>query len=226
MIADADIAGPAALMGDRTRAQLLLALAQGHSLPASELAARARIGAPTASAHLAKLVEGGLLAVERQGRHRYYRLADPAVAQAIEALAAIAPMRQAATLRESVVGAALREGRTCYDHLAGRLGIALADALLACGVLERDGRAFVLGDPAPLARLGIDVDALKRERRELVRACLDWSERRHHVAGALGAALARTCFDHRWIERTGSDRAVRPTAAGRRALRTELGLQL
>jgi DNA-binding transcriptional ArsR family regulator len=224
VLADADISEPAALLGDPVRAQIVLALADGSARPATELCARARRSAPTVSAHLAKLVDGGLVAFERQGRHRYYRLADPAVAHAVEALAVIAPRRPARSLRESAVGAALREGRTCYDHLAGRLGIAVTDALLASGALERSGGRFVVADTGAFESLGVNVEELRTERRELVRACLDWTERREHVAGAVGAAIARAAFDYGWIERIGRGRAVRVTDRGRRALARRLRL--
>src|SRR5213593_3259260 len=226
MLADADVARAAALIGDPTRASFLLALSEVEALPATELAARARVPASTASGHLAKLVGGGLLAVERLGRHRYYRLADPVVAEALEALAVIAPPRPARTLKEAVVGDAVRAARTCYDHLAGRLGVAIADALVRDGVLNREDGAFRVIDAPRLAELGIDVDELSRSRRALARPCLDWSERRHHVAGALGAALAKTAFANGWIERLPSGRAVRVTEEGRKALKRRLNVAL
>lgn len=224
MLADADIATPAALIGDPTRAAFLTALAEGHALPASELAQRAGVSASTASIQLAKLVEGALLVVERHGRHRYYRLGDPAIASAIESLAVIAPPRPARSLGQARIGADLQAARTCYDHLAGALGVRLFDALLAERVLTEELEPTRRGSRR-LCELGIDVDELGRGRRPLSRRCLDWSERRHHLAGALGAALASRFFELGWIERTRSSRAVRLTPRGRRALSRELGVE-
>jgi DNA-binding transcriptional ArsR family regulator len=225
VIADADIAAPAALIGDATRATFLMALSQGQSLPASELARRARVTPSTASIQLAKLVEGGFLTVERSGRHRYYALTDPNVASAIESLAVIAPRRAASSLKQAQVGSDLQAARTCYDHLAGALGVELFDALqrqrLLTGELEPTKRGATR-----LRELGIDVDALARRRRPFAKRCLDWTERRHHLAGSLGAALATRCFELGWIERLPSSRAVRVTTEGRDALARELATDL
>lgn len=226
MPADADVARAAAVIGDPTRAAFLLALSEVDALPATELASRARVPASTASGHLVKLVDAGLVSVEPQGRHRYYRLADPAVARALEALAVIAPERQARSLREATIGEAIREARTCYDHVAGRLGVAIADALVRDGVLQAQETEYVLADGARLAAVGIDVDGLASSRRRLARQCLDWSERRHHVAGALGAALASRLFDLGWIERVPGSRAVRVTDTGRQELKGQLNVDL
>jgi DNA-binding transcriptional ArsR family regulator len=225
VIADADIAAPASLMGNATRATFLMALSQGQSLPASELARRARVTPSTASIQLAKLVEGGLLTAERNGRHRYYRLEDPNVATAIESLAVIAPRRPASSLEQARVGSELQAARTCYDHLAGVLGVALLDALrrqrLLTAELEPTRRGI-----KRFAQLGIDVDELAERRRPLAKGCLDWTERRRHLAGSLGAALATRCFELGWIERLPSSRAVLLTDAGRSALIRELALDL
>jgi DNA-binding transcriptional ArsR family regulator len=209
---DADIAAVAAVLGDRARAEMLLALTEVEALPATDLARRARISPQTASAHLAKLVDAALLEVERHGRHRYFRLADPAVAHALEALAVIAPERPVRSLRDATVGEALRAGRTCYDHLAGRLGVAVTDALR----LRRDDSAFVVTRETRrrLEPLGIALDEIDAGRRPLARPCLDWSERRYHLAGALGAAVATSLFERRWLERVSGSRAVRVTPAG------------
>src|ERR671934_1026229 len=173
MIADADIAAPAALIGDPTRATFLMALSDGHSLPASELARRARVTASTASIQLAKLVERGFLSTERNGRHRYYKLADPEIAAAIEALAVIAPRRPASSLKQARVGSELQAARTCYDHLAGALGVALLDALLRNAVLTEELEPTNRG-ARRFRELGIDVDELSRRRRAFARRCLDW----------------------------------------------------
>jgi len=228
MNGDADVAAAAAMIGQPARAALLLALMEQDALSGRELAARAGIAPSTVSGHLARLVDGGLVAGERQGRHRYFRLADPAVAVAVEALSTIAPARPVRSLRDAAVSEAIRHARTCYDHLAGRLGVELAAALERDGVLVHDGQTYTLGPSATrrLGALGIDVEVLSRERRPLVRACLDWSERRPHVAGALGAALAERLFELGWLKRRLTNRSVDITPLGRKRLHAELGLDL
>jgi DNA-binding transcriptional ArsR family regulator len=197
------------------------------ALPASELAARAGIAPSTASQHLALLVAGGFLTTSKNGRHRYYRLAEPAVAEAVEALAVVAPQPKVRTLREATRGQLLREARTCYDHLAGRLGVALAEALERRGVVARRDGWYAIGPKArrALAALAIDLGALEDRRRPIVRGCLDWSERELHLAGALGAALATRLFELGWIERRDGHRSVAVTEAGRAPLR-KLGVDL
>jgi DNA-binding transcriptional ArsR family regulator len=225
VIADVDIAKPASLIGDPTRASFLMALSEGRSLPAGELARRAGVTASAASIQLAKLVDGGLLTAEQQGRHRYYSLADPAIAGAIESLAVIAPQRPARSLRQARIGSDLQAARTCYDHLAGELGVSVFDALLRKEILTPELELTAKGSRR-LERLGVEVEAAAQGRRPFARRCLDWSERRHHLAGALGAAFATRFFDLRWIERTRSSRAVRITEAGRTGLERELALRL
>jgi DNA-binding transcriptional ArsR family regulator len=225
MMADADISTPAALIGDRTRATFLTALCDGRALPASELAQRAGVSAPTASVQLAKLVEGGLLEAERNGRHRYYRLADPNIATAIESLAVIAPRRRANSLRQARVGSELQAARTCYDHLAGALGVALFEALQRQRLLTA-GLEVMSGGAKRFGELGIDIGELAKRRRPLAKRCLDWTERRHHLAGSLGAALAVRCFELGWIERLPSSRAVRVTEKGRRGMARDLAVDL
>lgn len=228
MNADADLAAMGALIGDPARARMLLALLDGSARPASELAMLGGVSRPTASLHLAKLVEGGLLEVERRGRHRYFRLAGPEVGRALEALAAISPPLPARSLRAAQQGEALRLARMCYDHLAGRLGVALTERLLELGWLVESAGAFDLTARGHqrLARWGIDVDGLRRQRRRFAFPCLDWSERKHHLAGALGAALASRLLDLGWIRRVPRTRAVRLTAAGHRGLAEVFGLEL
>ena len=225
MISDADISAPASLVADPTRATFLVALSAGQSLPASELARRAQVTASTASVQLAKLVDGGFLSVERNGRHRYYSLADPEIAAALEALAVIAPVRPASSLKQARVGSELQAARTCYDHLAGALGVALLESLQRqrlltpkLGVTPRGLDRF--------ARLDIDIETLARGRRPLTRGCLDWTERRHHLAGALGAALSTTFLERGWIERRPDSRAVRMTDRGRRGIARELAVHV
>jgi DNA-binding transcriptional ArsR family regulator len=193
----------AALLADGTRASFCLALLDGRAWTAGELARMAGVAPSTASVHLTQLVSGGLLAEERQGRHRYVRLANPGVAEMIEDLAAYA--------------------RTCYDHLAGRVGVLVVDAMAARGLLE-PGWALSEAGLRWLVDLGIDVSALRSTRRPLVRHCLDWTERRHHLAGSAGAALCGRFFDIGWITRTGNNRAVRVTDSGRRGFEEVLGI--
>jgi DNA-binding transcriptional ArsR family regulator len=228
MDADARIAPVAALVADATRSTILWALCDGRALPACELALRAGVTAPTISYHLDRLISGGLVAALRQGRHRYYRLADPGVVRILEALATVAPPAQARTFREGQTGKALRFARSCYDHLAGRLGVEITEALVARGCLVPSDQDFVVTAEGErlLSRLGVDVAAARGMRRRFARACLDWSERRHHLAGALGAVFLERLFVLQWIERTPASRAVRLTDGGRRALRERLGLTL
>ena len=225
---DGDIATVASLMADATRATILLSLLDGRIRPAGELAHLARVAPATASEHLAKLVAGRLLAVERRGRFRYYRLANSGLAEALETLAALAPPQPADRVGHRQHAAPIRRARLCYDHLAGTLGVQITDAFIAEGTLVREDRAFVLSDNgrAAFADLGIDVDALGRRGSRLGRACLDWSERRYHLAGPLGVALASRLFELSWIERTPTPRVLRLTNAGRRAIKTRFGVTL
>ncbi|MFF9818850.1 ArsR/SmtB family transcription factor [Streptomyces sp. NPDC014006] len=217
----------AALIADETRAACLLALLDGRAWTAGELARHAGVAASTLSEHLGKLVAGGLLAEERQGRHRYVRLADARVAQLVEDLAgqvAQDAVVRPRSLRAVSAGSAMARGRTCYDHLAGRLGIAVTDALTARGLLRQD-TGFALTD-AGVTWFGCAGIGLKRSaRRPLARACLDWTERRPHLAGIAGAALCRHALDAGWCVRIGSERAVKVTASGERALSELLGIE-
>ncbi|MET8245339.1 winged helix-turn-helix domain-containing protein [Streptomyces sp. NPDC005202] len=227
----AGLAQLAGLFADETRAACLLALLDGRAWTAGELARYAGVAASTLSEHLGKLVAGGLLAEERQGRHRYVWLADAGVAQLVEDLAAqVAPdiVRPPRSLREAGAGSAMARGRTCYDHLAGRLGIAVTDALTGRGLLrtsEEKDTGFALTDTGLrwFDAVGIRLD--RRGRRPLARACLDWTERRLHLAGAAGAALCRHALDEGWCVRIGSERAVKVTATGERALYDLLGIE-
>ncbi|CAL9609729.1 winged helix-turn-helix domain-containing protein [Streptomyces sp. Tu 3180] len=216
----------AALVADETRAACLLALLDGRAWTAGELARHAGVAASTLSEHLGKLVAGGLLTEERQGRHRYVRLAGVQVAQLVEDLAArVAPdaAERPRTLRQSSAGSAMARGRTCYDHLAGRLGIAVTDAFASRGLLVQDtGFALTEAGLRWFDTAGIALD--RRGRRPLARACLDWTERRPHLAGAAGAALCRHALGAGWCVRIGSGRAVKVTGAGARALSELLGI--
>ena len=226
-----DIARVGALMGDPSRASMLMALMSGEALTATELAYRAGIALPTASGHLAQLVDGGLLAVAKQGRHRYYRLAGPAVAHAVETMSELAiEVFPSPGRRVMPEVAPLRRARTCYDHLAGRLGVALAEGLVQRRVLRRaDGELALVrrGSGEELLNAwGIDVAELESERRPMVRTCIDWTERRPHLAGALGAAIVDRFLETGWIRRRRDDRAVSVTPLGQRRLREELGVSV
>lgn len=246
---DPDIASAAALFAEPTRARILIALADGRSLPASVLAAEAGVTPQAASAQLARLQAEGLLAAERSGRHRYYRLASAHVAAVLEALAQLAPVQPVRSLRESTRAGALRRARTCYDHLAGHLGVQLTQALIDAGALvpadgvpdnrRRPGdrlssplrdHPYRLGPAAVpvFTGLGIPAERLTGEdtHRPMLRFCLDWSEQRHHLAGRLGADLLAACTEAGWITRAPGRRTVRVTQAGSAALRARLGLEL
>jgi DNA-binding transcriptional ArsR family regulator len=222
----ADIASIGALLADDARASMLLTLLGGDALPAGELARRAGASPSGASAHLKRLREGGLVTQESVGRHRYFRLASSELAEALESLARVAPVRPVSSLRESEGTRALKHARSCYDHLAGELGVAVADALVDRDVLTRADDAFAVTDEGAqwFAALGIDVDAVAASRRSFARACLDWSERRPHLAGSLGAAVAEVFFARKWIRRLPGGRAVAVTRDGRAWLARELGL--
>lgn len=228
MLADADLATVAELMTAH-RATLLLALMGGRTLSAGALADRAGISAPLASSHLSKLLDGGLVAVEQLGRHRHYRLAGPHVAEVIEAMLTLAPHRCARTLRESARGTAIRHARTCYDHLAGEVGVAITDALEQQRIIQAGDGCYDLtesGQARLEEGLGLDIDDLRSRRRAFARPCLDWTERRSHLAGGLGAGIAKRMFELGWIDQVPGTRAVRLTQVGQRHLRDEFALNL
>ena len=213
------IARVAALIGDPARANMLTALTDGRALTASELAQAAGVALPTASGHLAQLVAGGLVAVEKQGRHRYHRLADPDVAQTIEGLMGLAERTGARRIRTGPREPALRRARVCYDHLAGERGVALLAGARAAGYLAGEALAMTEAGRAAFTRFGIDLDALARSRRPLCRHCLDWSERQSHLGGALGAAVLARLLDQGWARReTGRVLTITPRGAGALAL--------
>jgi DNA-binding transcriptional ArsR family regulator len=222
-VGDVDLAAIGALLGSPSRIAMLEALLAGRALSAGELARTAGISPATASEHLARLRDGGLVAVVGQGRHRYYRLAGPEVGSALESLAVIAPARPVTTLRQSARARALAEARTCYDHLAGRAGVALHDGLLARGWLHPMAGEYALTAQGRegLGSWGVDVDRAAAARRTLARPCLDWTERRPHLAGALGAAVLACLVDGAspWFVRRAEDhRGLRLTELGRSRL--------
>lgn len=238
-----DIAEVASLLAERSRALMLFALTDGRWLPASMLATEAGVSTSTASEHLAKLVDGGLVTAERHGRFRYFRLAGPRVATAVESLAAIAPRTRVTGLRAYNRIKRLRSGRTCYDHLAGQLGTGLMRWLVDSDALERtdgdtgtersaDDRLSAQVRTAPyrlgsrseeiFGAWGIDLAELRRKRRPLIRVCVDWTEQSHHLAGGLGAGVLRSFTERQWLEAGGRAREVRLTTEGERAL-AEIG---
>ncbi|MER5349086.1 winged helix-turn-helix domain-containing protein [Kitasatospora sp. NPDC002551] len=227
----------AGLLADPTRAAFCTALLDGRAWTAGELARHARVAPSTASEQLSRLIAAGLLAEERQGRHRYVRLAGPEVATLIEDLASFPVPAESAgrsspapgSLREATRMSAEARARTCYDHLAGRLGVAVRDAALARGLVsDEDGPALTGRGRSWLAELGAELPARagRPGGRPVVRTCLDWTERRSHLGGAFGAVLFRTALDRSWVERIGTGRALRVTPDGERALRDLLGVTL
>jgi DNA-binding transcriptional ArsR family regulator len=223
------IAEIAALAGDPARANILTALLDGRSMTATELAYAARVTPQTTSAHLAKLTEAGLIIATPSGRHRYFKLASSRVAQMLESIVAVASDNRPRFKPLSRQAAALRDARVCYDHLAGRLGVAIADAMMRRGyiVLEDEGGHLTDSGSRYLSSLGIDLyDPALQRRRHMCRACLDWTERRPHIGGALGAALAEKLLALGWITRAKDSRAVTLTQAGERGLRDSLGMSL
>jgi DNA-binding transcriptional ArsR family regulator len=238
MEGDADLAALGAALADRSRARILLALGDGRALPASVLASEAGVAASTASGHLGRLVDAGLLAVRPQGRHRYYELAGPEVAELVEVLARVAPAAPVTSLREHTRANAIRSARTCYDHLAGRLGVEVMRSLIADGSVtggdgvhdpeggdrlsayghELDYRLSDHGSDR-LARLGV-----RFEPDTALRYCVDWTEQAHHLSGTVGKALTARLLELRWLRRADRGRAVHVTPAGRRGLAEEFGI--
>lgn len=224
---DVNIATVAALLADPARAMMLMALSDGRSLPAGELARRAHIAPSTASAHLRRLVESGFVSVECWGRHRYFHLTSRPLAEAIEALARIAPATPIRSLREADISSAVRYARTCYDHLAGYAGVRLTQALVTSGYLEEAEEGYQLTPEGKdrLRHLGIAYRGLSRTA-VFVPYHIDWSERRHHIAGPLAVALTHWMLDRGWFVRAPSSRAVRVTDVGRDGLRDHFGAAL
>lgn len=226
MIAGPIIAEIAALLGDSARATMTSALLDGRALSASELARAARITPQTASTHLAKLTEAGLLSALRSGRHRYFRLASPAVAEMIDGIVAVALAKRPRFRPFTHQARALGAARICYDHLAGRLSVALTDALVARRYVTVDDDAARLTAEGTrfLAALGVELPTLPRARRHSCRLCLDWTERRLHLAGAVGAAITHRFFALGWMERVPRSHAVVVTPSGRRGLQKTFGV--
>lgn len=245
---DADIAATAKALADPSRTRILTALLDGRALPATVLAAEAGVSAPSTSGHLKVLLRQGFVTVETSGRHRYYRLAGPHIAAVLESLATISPPAEVRSLKQGTRAAALRNARSCYDHLAGRFGVAVTAGLVDRGALvttdgvpgtrRRDhdplasGLAvapYALGPSAStvFTALGLDLDeaVARRRSRPLIRACVDWSEQQHHLAGSLGASVLDALLERDWIRRRRRHRALSVTAAGAGGLRDLLGVE-
>jgi len=225
MISRYRLAEIAALFGDPTRAGIVTSLWDGRARPAGELARLAGVTPATASGHLARLVEGGVLRVEPRGRHRYYRIAGPGVADALETLGQLLSPKVASPANG--VPEPLAQARMCYDHVAGRLGVGITEALLERRLLQWREQSFALSTAGRrwFERNGVDVGALERGRRPLLRGCLDWTERREHLGGALGAALAMHLLERDWIRRERGSRALLVTREGRTGLSRTLGVR-
>jgi len=222
---DLSLAAVAGAIADPARARMLCSLLDGHARTATELAAVADIGASTASGHFLRLREQGLVEMLVQGRHRYYRLANPQVAHALEALLSLTDRR--VTPFQPSTPSALKQARTCYDHIAGEISVKLHDALLQASWIEEQGKDYVLTEAgtASLLRLGIDIEAVSRQRRRLAYPCMDWSERSPHIGGALGAALLELLLKRGWVNRHLDSRALNLTPKGAKSLATAFGLQ-
>ena len=221
------IVGIAALIGDHARAEVLTALMADRALTATELAGIAGVTKQTISAHLSKLVDAGLVAVDSQGRHRYFRLADRDVAHLLESLMGVAFRTGAIRARSSPREPALRKARVCYDHLAGEVGVRIYERLSERGALVPQGENLELTSTGErvFGALGIDATALASQKRAFCRACLDWSERRYHLAGALGAALLARFVELKWAKRARDSRVVTMTATGERELSKVFGVR-
>lgn len=237
---DADLATVAGLIGDPTRARVLTTLGDGRALAASVLAAESGVAPSTVSGHLRRLVDGGLLTVRTEGRHRYYQLAGPEIAEVIEALARIAPPAPVRSLKEGTKAHAVRRARSCYDHLAGRLGVQITRGLRGVDAIRYDDQAAhedAGSSPAPLSfgpaaehtfsSLGVDLVALRNahSRRPLLRLCIDWSEREPHLAGATGGALLDALLRRNWVARRRTGRALGVTEEGHRHLHSSLSVR-
>ena len=212
------------LLSSDSRVRILSALMGGQALPASELAFRAGVSNPTTSEHLKALEGADLISGRKCGRHRYYEIKNAEVASSLETFSVL--VGAVDQKRHRAIPERMVEGRFCYDHLAGRLGVSLTRRLCDCGALEVNGQEYTLAQANHpiLGRLGIDSDRLKKERRRLAPQCIDWSERVPHVAGALGASLARSLTERGWISRHKDDRSIVLTDLGKTSLSSELGI--
>jgi len=226
---DADLASVAGLMADKHRAQMLLTLLGGTPMSGSALAEAAGISRSLASAHLKKLVAGGLVRAQPSGRQQLYSIASEPVADALEVLILLAPATKVRSLGDASRARSLRWARMCYDHLAGAVGVSVTEALIDRGLInavEDGGYVLTPGGASEFGQFGIEVDRLERRTRPLLRPCLDWSERRYHLAGSLGTALTRSMIERGWITTREASRIVVVTEAGEAGLREWPGVDL
>ncbi len=228
MTANPNISLVASLIADPSRATMLMTLLGGQTLLASELARIGGITPQTASAHLAKMVDAGLLVSTTEGRNRYFRLTSPDVAHALEALAIVAKPTPIRSLRQANQTQALRFARTCYDHLAGELGVSITAQMLARGWISSNQKDYAIANSgiSAMQDLGVRVEELNAQRRALARQCLDWSERRYHLAGSLGQALATRFFELGWLQKQEGMRSVTVTEVGAEGLLHHFGLRI
>jgi DNA-binding transcriptional ArsR family regulator len=218
----------AKLIAEPTRAIILDCLMNNQALPASELAYMAKVSHPTISSHLSKLVEGNLIIVEQHGRHRYYRLASHEVAEVFEKLGTIAPTVQVRSLRQSDQLKHVRYARTCYDHLAGKLGVKITEKLIDKEFITLEDEEYIVTQQGKMwfLNLGINIEEANTKRRVFAKPCLDWSERRYHISGWLGAAITNLLFEQGWITKAEKNRAVYLTETGIKSLQNQLGINL
>ncbi|WP_261129719.1 helix-turn-helix transcriptional regulator [Bacillus sp. Marseille-Q3570] len=227
MSANPNMAEVAALLADPSRAEILMTLLDGRYHTASELAYAAAIKPQTASFHLAKMVQASLVAAEKSGRHRYYQLANKEVARILESFLSISQPKEVRSFKQSSQSKMLRKARTCYDHLAGQLGVSLTESMIESGYLDKEEKEFVVTPKGEefYVDFGLNLTELRKKRRSFSRVCLDWSERKHHLAGALGKALTDQLFERNWVERVPTIRAVEITPTGKRELNKLFNLE-
>lgn len=228
MNANPNVSMIATLVSEASRAAILTVLLDGRFHPASELAYMAGIKPQTASFHLTKMVNVDIITVEKQGRHRYYRIQNQEVAQIMESFLALAPPVEIKSLRQASEDKGMRFARTCYDHLAGNLGVQLTDSLMKIDAIyeEKDGYVVTAKGEAFFTDFQINLKRIKKKRRSFAHKCLDWSERRHHLAGALGNAILERLLELNWIQRLPKTRAIEITANGRRGLKETFSLDI
>jgi DNA-binding transcriptional ArsR family regulator len=216
----------ASLLSDRSRSAIATLLLDGRSHPAGELAAAARVTPQTASFHLSRMTETGIVTVEKHGRHRYYRIGRAADAEVIEQLLSLAKPAEIKSFRQSVMMRELREARFCYDHLAGQTAVAIVEAMEARALLRKAGMEYEVTAEGEsfFADFGLDLAVLRRKRRAFARCCLDWTERKHHLAGALGQALTDRMFERGWLVRNEAGRGVRVTKEGEAGIARTFGV--
>ena len=218
----------ASLLGDKARAVMLWRLLDGRSYTAMELSTCADISAQSTSNHLTKLLDAKIIAVEKQGRHRYYRFANPEIAQVIESMASLVPLNKPSTKTKQIEFNEFVYARTCYDHLAGKIGVGITNSLTKGGIIQTYEKGYIVTSSGKdwFQSMGINVDEVKLQKRSFAHQCLDWSERKHHMAGALGASLLNKMIDNDWIRRKKNSREVIITLSGEIELRNRLHLKI